>query len=321
MPMKKPILLLLTLLFVATTQAGVLDGLFSSSDPAEFKSADGGVSVRTPVTLKESITTKNPVVSSDGKTVELTVHQFGGSKDGLAYSVGYNDYPEWVFTLGERPAVVEALLGSAGLGLTKLSNGKPLLETKITLGPYPGREVLVEFQQQGQKAIAKARYYLVGRRLYQIMVLAPSGKGGMSDINAFLGSFQLLKMRIGLFTLCPTSATPNMDFTIPLSITGVAVVGFIFIRRPLCDLLDRTESLAWIGLKAPHRRDNHPSLSESQSAIQPIQLESALASEQRHRDHEAQISAMHNRMRSISALSPSTRIPLSALPKRIRPRT
>ena len=192
MPMKKTILLLLTLSFVADARAGIFDGFFSSS-PSEFTSTGGGFSVKTPVTLKESITTKNPVVSSDGKSVELTVHQFDGSKASLAYSVAYNDYPEWVFTLAERPAVVEALLGSAGLGMTKLLNGKILLETKITIGPYPGREVLVEFQHQGQKAIAKARWYLVGRRLYQIMVLAPSGKGGMSDINAFLGSFQLLK--------------------------------------------------------------------------------------------------------------------------------
>ena len=84
-----------------------------------------------------------------------------------------------------------------------------------------------------------------------------------------------------------------MDFTVPLSITGVAVVGFIFLRRPLGDLIDRMESLAWIGLKAPHRHDHHPTLPESQSAIQPEQLESALASEQRHRDHEAQIIASH----------------------------
>ncbi len=191
--MRKTMLLLLTLSFVITTHAGVLDRLFSSSEPAEFKSVDGGFSVRTPIKLTESITTKNTVLSSDGKSVLLTVHQFGGSKDGLAYAVDYNDFPEWIFTLDERPVVVEALLGSSGLGLTKLTNGKLLLETKITLGPNPGREVLVEFQEQGQKAVAKARYYLVGRRLYQIMVITPSGKGGMSDINAFLGSFQLLK--------------------------------------------------------------------------------------------------------------------------------
>ena len=49
-----------------------------------------------------------------------------------------------------------------------------------------------------------------------------------------------------------------MDLVIPLSITGVAVVGFIVLRRPLIDLIDRTESLAWIGLKAPHRIDTIP---------------------------------------------------------------
>lgn len=47
------------------------------------------------------------------------------------------------------------------------------------------------------------------------------------------------------------------DFTIPLSITGVAavVIGFITFRRPLGDLIDRMESLAWIGLKAPFKQE------------------------------------------------------------------
>ena len=143
--------------------------------------------------LKESITTKNLVIPNDGKTLELTIHQFIGSKDGLAYSADYNDYPEWFFELGDRSAITEAILGSAGLGQTKLFNGKLLLETKIKLGPYSGREVIVESEERGQKIISKARYYLVERRLYQIMVIAPIGKGGISDITAFLDSFQLLK--------------------------------------------------------------------------------------------------------------------------------
>jgi hypothetical protein len=90
------------------------------------------------------------------------------------------------------------------LGLTKLSNGKLLLDLKIAIGEFPGREILVEFQEQGQKAIVKARYYLVGRRLYQIMVFAPAGKGGMSEINAFLESFSTIEVT----PMTPT-ATPK----------------------------------------------------------------------------------------------------------------
>ena len=191
--MKTPIFLLALFAAIATGRAGILDDLFSSSKPADFKSSEGGFLVKTRVSLKESVQTKNPVISPDGGTVELTIHQFDGSKDGLTYSVGYSDFPEWVFTVADRAAVVEALLENAGLGLTKLSNGKLLLDLKIAIGEFPGREILVEFQEQGQKAIVKARFYLVGRRLYQIMAFAPAGKGGMSDISAFLESFQLLK--------------------------------------------------------------------------------------------------------------------------------
>lgn len=65
-----------------------------------------------------------------------------------------------------------------------------------------------------------------------------------------------------------------MDLVIPLSITGVAVVGFIVLRRPLSDLIDRTESLRWIGLKAPHKRNSIPALEinpvpQSETRAQP----------------------------------------------------
>jgi hypothetical protein len=188
-----PIVILALLAAIASGYAGILDDLFSSSKPRDFKSSEGGFLVKTPVALEESVTTKNPVISPDGKSVEVTTHQFSGGKDGLYYSVGYADFPEWVFTLGDRSAMVEALLGTAGLGMTKLHNGELLSDMKIAIGEFPGREILVEFQEQGQKAIVKARFYLVGRRMYQIMVYAPAGKGGMGDIGEFLESFQLLK--------------------------------------------------------------------------------------------------------------------------------
>jgi hypothetical protein len=194
-----PIVILALLVAIATSgYTGILDDLFSSSKPRDFKSSEGGFLVKTPAALEESVTTKNPVISPDGKSIEVTTHQFSGGKDGLYYSVGYTDFPEWVFTLGDRSAMVEALLGNAGAGMTKLHNGELLSDMKIAIGEFPGREILVEFQEQGQKAIGKARFYLVGRRMYQIMVYAPAGKGGMSDISAFLESFQLLKVTLAL---------------------------------------------------------------------------------------------------------------------------
>ncbi len=39
----------------------------------------------------------------------------------------------------------------------------------------------------------KARYYIVGQRMYLTWVVAPSGEGDMDKINAFLDSFQLVQ--------------------------------------------------------------------------------------------------------------------------------
>ena len=107
--------------------------------------------------------------------------------------VSYADFPEWIFKLGEPAAITEQLLNRSGLAAETLTNSKLLLETKITLGRYPGHEVLAECQEQGQKALMKVRNYIVNRRHYQVMTLVPKGKGEMIDTNAFLDSFQLLK--------------------------------------------------------------------------------------------------------------------------------
>jgi len=161
--------------------------------PGEFKSAEGGFLVRTPATLKESTTTKKVVISSGGQSYDITTHIFSGKQGDVIYLVSYADFPEWIFKLGEPAAITEQLLNRSGLAAETLTNSKLLLETKITLGRYPGHEVLAECQEQGQKALMKVRNYIVNRRHYQVMTLVPKGKGEMIDTNAFLDSFQLLK--------------------------------------------------------------------------------------------------------------------------------
>lgn len=105
----------------------------------------------------------------------------------------YADFPRWVFTVGDKAAGIEAALDNEANGLAAFCNGKLILETKISLGDSPGREALLEFQQNGRKAIMKARYYIVGQRMYLTWVVAPSGEGDMDKINAFLDSFQLVQ--------------------------------------------------------------------------------------------------------------------------------
>lgn len=161
--------------------------------PVEFKSTAGQFTVWTPATLKESVTTKTVVSSSEGQTYNITTHLFSGSQGDVVYSVSYADFPEWIFKLGDPKKITEGLLNATGSGTATLTNGKLLLETKINLGRYPGHEVLSQCQEQGQMALIKARYYIVERRYYEVSALIPSGKGEMNNINTYLDSFHLLK--------------------------------------------------------------------------------------------------------------------------------
>ena len=164
-----------------------LGDLISPSEPKEIKSTQGRFSVKSSVALTETVVTKETVLP-DGTSVKMDVHMFQGSDRGSAYSVCYNDFPDWIFKLTDG----ETLLNSAATGLQVLNNGQLLLHSRISIGGYPGREALVESQTKGQKYSIKARYYMVGTRLYQIMVVVPKGRGDISETAAFLESFLLL---------------------------------------------------------------------------------------------------------------------------------
>ncbi len=178
--------------FILKAQAGWFGESIGQPQPKDFSSVEGRFFIKTTATLKENITTNETVLSEGMGVVKLVVHMFGGEQSGLAYSVCYNDFPEWVFKLADTNTMSDALLDSAGLGLKTLNNGNLLMNTKISLASFPGREVLVESQSKRQAYSIKARYYLAGTRLYQIMVVAPKGKGGVSETTAFLESFRLL---------------------------------------------------------------------------------------------------------------------------------
>ena len=194
LPMKFRLLVFCSIYALAfNVRAGWIDNLRSALQPEEFKSVEGRFSVKTPATLKERIVTNEAALPGDGTHIKLDVHNFSGCHGGLAYSVIYNDFPSSFLSLGDAKTMTDAILDSAAAGLQTLNNGKIQLNSIISLAGYTGREVIVESQTNHQKYSIKARYFLVERRLYQIMVVVPTGVGGSVEINDFLGSFHLLK--------------------------------------------------------------------------------------------------------------------------------
>jgi hypothetical protein len=152
----------------------------------EFTSKEGGFSVMTPVAMEEA---SQDVDTQIGK---IRIVMYGGELDGAAFQVGFNDYPKGFVT----PDNTTQLLDGAREGMVNNIGGTLVSEQKVFLKGYAGREIVatVVLDETTGEAIVKARIYMVGSRLYQIVVVSPAGEGAVSaeSIDAFLKSFKLL---------------------------------------------------------------------------------------------------------------------------------
>ncbi|MCP3100668.1 hypothetical protein LZ198_17500 [Myxococcus sp. K15C18031901] len=103
--------------------------------------------------------------------------------EGVIYSVSIADYPEKV--VASRPA--EAFLNEGRDGLTNQLKGTVSNEQELTLDGYPGKSYTVS-SPNGE---VRARNYLVGPRLYTMLVLFNPSIGA-PGAEEFLGSLQLV---------------------------------------------------------------------------------------------------------------------------------
>ena len=78
-----------------------------------------------------------------------------------------------------------------GVGAVANVDGKLLNERRVTLQGHPGREMWVKAESNGEQGRVHARIYLVGRRLYQMLVAGSEAQFSESDAEYFLDSFQL----------------------------------------------------------------------------------------------------------------------------------
>jgi hypothetical protein len=155
----------------------------ATPQPQAFTSAAGGFSVMAPGPVEEKIQSLD--IPLAGK---IDMHAFNGHKGNISYVVAYADYP--VEIVSQRDP--EKVLDGSRDGMVGNINGKLLTEFKISIDGYPGREIVVDTKiGDGQDATIKARLYLVGNRLYQLIALAPKGEG-LGDMQPFLESFALL---------------------------------------------------------------------------------------------------------------------------------
>ena len=109
------------------------------------------------------------------------------SKNG-AYMVWVADIP---IPANESDAMLQQRLDGARDGAIKNVGGTQKSSSASTLaGKYPGREFSAGITQPTE-GLLRARIYLVGTRLYQVMVIGIDSYANSSEATAFLNSFKL----------------------------------------------------------------------------------------------------------------------------------
>jgi len=105
-----------------------------------------------------------------------------------SYLVTYSDFPR-------TPDDPKRALEQARDSTVEQAKGKVLHEKKVSLGSYPGLELIIETPS----TIIKSTFYAVKQRLYQVVILLPSDQRVTRDIvkfqdtvaAKFLSSFKL----------------------------------------------------------------------------------------------------------------------------------
>jgi hypothetical protein len=115
---------------------------------------------------------------------EVNTAAWTASVDGVIYSISFADYPEKL--VRARPA--SAFLDEARDGLVNQLKGTLVEETAIALADHPGKA----FTVTSENGDVKARCYLVGGRLYTLLVLYNPALGA-KQLDAFLGSLELTR--------------------------------------------------------------------------------------------------------------------------------
>lgn len=151
----------------------------------EFVDKSGGFAVEFP-SEPERMTQNVPTEVGD---IEMVYYQSMSSSGEVVYMVSYNDYPAELVKKGDPDNMLEE--GKNG-ALGTITNAKVISSKKIKYDDNPGIEFYATGDSQGYGVAVKARMYLVGNRLYQVMILGLEGAADEDAMDDFLDTFRLL---------------------------------------------------------------------------------------------------------------------------------
>jgi hypothetical protein len=114
----------------------------------------------------------------------IDAHMFVASPDpNIAYIVSYSDYPEEMVKKSDP----QKMLDGARDGAAKNVNGKIESEKKIKIDGHPGRDFVIATE----RFQIRDRIYMVGSRLYQVMLVGSKDVISGKDAEKFIESFKL----------------------------------------------------------------------------------------------------------------------------------
>jgi hypothetical protein len=141
-----------------------------------YTSHEGGYSVSLPGRPQEDFRR----VPGQFKSV-LVRYVAAQAPDGSGvYGVGYTDLPAAVSDPYAPLQRMEAIAAAL--------KGRLVSSSDVTVDGHPGRE----YQVQRDRAVTTLRAFVVGRRLYQLMVTSSTGDNGDGQRGRFMASFRLL---------------------------------------------------------------------------------------------------------------------------------
>ena len=119
----------------------------------------------------------------------LTMTMYAFSLKQGTMGVAYTDYPAAALAPEHRREQVDA----ARDALLHNIHGGVRLEENVGIAGFPGRQVYAEGRAGAEGALLKARFVVVGNRLYQIAYAGAKDGVAMADVDMFLSSFRLLE--------------------------------------------------------------------------------------------------------------------------------
>ncbi|HEY5293379.1 MAG TPA: hypothetical protein VIJ43_13810 [Burkholderiales bacterium] len=127
------------------------------------------------------------VLNTAAGALTMTMYSFSLKQGTMG--VAYTDYPAAALAPERSREQVDA----ARDALLRNIQGDVRLEQDIGIAGFPGRQVYAEGRAGAEGALLKARFVVVGSRLYQIAYVGARNGVAMADVDMFLTSFKLLR--------------------------------------------------------------------------------------------------------------------------------